>query len=292
VRVAQARSGWLWGALGAASLTLGLAGCATPPPASDEAGMAAYNEANDPIEPLNRYFFELNLGIDKLFLRPVSEIYRGVVPEIARDGVRNMLHNLDKPVILANDLLQGETDRAGYTAGSFVLNSTVGLLGFFDVTTGPDSFTGLDWPDHEEDFGQTLGVWGASEGPYLVLPLIGPAPPRDAAGRAVDSLIDPWGYLLNNEHRLGFALSRFGIAALDMRSRNIETLDEIERSSIDFYATIRSLYRQRRNAEIGNGQAGPEDAVPQLSTDTDEAPGKPAEATPADKPEKVSARTE
>lgn len=237
-----------------------LAGCSTAPDGAETAAV------NDPLEPMNRYFFDVNDAADKLLLRPVSEIYRGVVPGIARDGVRNALRNLKKPVILVNDLLQGETDRAGRTAGSFVVNSTVGLLGVLDLTDGPDSVTGLDWPYHDEDFGQTLAVWGAEEGPYLVLPLIGPSPPRHTVGRVVDSFMDPWSYLIASDERFLFSAVRFGLNGVDQRSRNIETLDDIERSSIDFYATVRSLYRQSRARAIAN-DAGVEDELPKLDMD-------------------------
>lgn len=229
--------------------------------------MAAYREANDPIEPLNRYFFELNRGLDALFIRPVAEIYRGAVPRVVRDGVRNVTNNLRAPVIFANDLLQGEPERAGDTLGRFTTNTFIGLGGIFDVASGEyGDNVDAGIPYHNEDFGQTLAVWGASEGPYLVLPVFGPAPVRDAVGMVGDVLLDPFTWLVPNQYQLGFGLTRFAARGIDARSRNIETLDEIERSSIDFYATVRSLYRQRRQAEIANGRGEIEDgALPELN---------------------------
>lgn len=239
------------------ALTLLLAGCATRPDANDAPAVAAYEEANDPIEPLNRYFFELNNFLDIIVLRPSAEIYDGILPTIAKDSVRNFLDNLRSPVILANDVLQGEWDRAGTTTSRFGINTTVGVLGLRDPATG--------WGHqrHGEDFGQTLAVYGVSEGPYFFAPLLGPAPPRDLAGFGVDLLFDPLTYILWDE---GYTIpvARFVLNGIDLRARNLDTLDEIERTSIDYYAAIRSLYRQSRKDEIQNGVTDL-DALPDIS---------------------------
>ena len=256
IRQTIERSALLAAALGG----LAVSGCATPPPAEDKAALAAYHDANDPIEPLNRTVFEFNRGLDRFIIRPVAEVYRDVLPRPVRDGVRNFVNNLRSPVIFANDLLQGETERAGETFGRFVANTFIGVGGVFDVAGGEyatDPKETIDY--HNEDFGQTLAVWGAEEGPYLVLPLFGPSPLRDTAGMLGDVVLDPFTWLVANEHALGFSLTRFTARGIDTRSRNIETIDEIERSSIDFYAAVRSLYRQRRAAEIANGRGGEED---------------------------------
>jgi phospholipid-binding lipoprotein MlaA len=261
------------GALAAAAL-FAVAGCATPPPAGDKEAVAAWRDANDPIEPLNRYFFELNRGLDALVVRPVAEIYRGVLPQPVRDGVRNVTNNLRAPVVFANDLLQGEPQRAGDTFGRFLTNTVIGVGGIFDVASGEGGSVDGGIPYHSEDFGQTLGVWGVSEGPYLVLPVFGPAPPRDALGIVGDSLLDPFTWLLPNEHVLGFSIARFAARGIDTRSRNIETIDEIERSSIDFYATVRSLYRQRRAAEIANRMGAAQDGpLPDLNLSIEDDKG-------------------
>ena len=276
-------------AIGAVAL-IALAGCAAMP--GQEAD-PAYREVNDPLEPLNRYVFNVNDGLDKLLVRPVADIYRGAVPDFARDGVRNVLRNLRKPLIFINDVLQGETGRAGDTAGSFVLNSTVGVLGFFDVASGNDSVSGFDMPYHGEDFGQTLAVWGIDEGFYLVLPVLGPAPPRDAVGMAVDSVIDPVQYAFHPDDRLLVGAIRFGMTGLDKRSRHIETLDEIERTSIDYYAQIRSLYRQTRKSAIANGREAELGDLPDIDMsldDADDAP--PAPAATAEARERTSARSQ
>lgn len=202
---------------------------------------------NDPYESTNRAIFDFNMKLDNYFAKPVAKTYNRVVPEKARTGVHNFLTNLNKPVTFGNDVLQGSPDRAAETLGRFTVNTTVGLGGLIDVAT----MVGI--PDHSEDFGQTLGVWGAGEGPYLVLPFLGPDPPRDLAGNVVDIFLDPLTYIRYHGADTWSAV-RGGVSVLDLRARNVDNLETIERSSIDFYATTRSLYRQYRNAEIRNGK--------------------------------------
>ncbi len=231
------------------TVLLGLAACTSAPP-EDPDGRQAWIEANDPLEPMNRYFFELNRGLDQLIIFPIADTYRGAVPAGIRDAVRNFLDNLSSPVILANDLLQGDVDRASQTWGRFLTNTFIGVGGLFNVS---------DIEKHGEDFGQTLAVWGVEEGFYLVLPILGPRPPRDLVGWGVDTfLLDPVYWWARSEDAEWVTTTRFVVDGIDFRSRNIETLDEIERSSIDFYAAIRSLYRQRRADEIRNGAPAPD----------------------------------
>ena len=238
---------------------ISVAGCVTPP--DDPEALEAYREANDPIEPVNRWIFSLNQLLDKLILRPVRLVYR-FIPETPRQGVTNFLRNIDSPVIFANDVFQGKFRRAGTTAGRFVTNSTVGIGGLFDVAS---SF-GME--RHSEDFGQTLGYYGVPEGPYLVLPLFGPAPPRDALGKVVDYFLDPITYIgENSEDWEWVPTARFALEAIDFRARNFDQIDEIERTSIDLYATVRSAYRQSRNDDIRDGAPGPLVPVPQISID-------------------------
>lgn len=225
-------------AFGAGAALL-LAGCATAP---DPSG------ANDPYESFNRDMFNFNRKVDHAVIKPVAEAYVAAVPDIARDSVHNFFVNLNLPITFANDLLQGEPERGGETALRFTLNSTLGIGGLFDVAT-----TNFKLPFHTEDFGQTLAVWGANEGPYLVLPIVGPDPPRDAIGQLVDIAFDPLTYGDIREHFL-WSAGRSVLEGVDLRSRNLETLDSIERQSIDFYASVRSLYRQNRNNDIRNGQ--------------------------------------
>lgn len=216
------------------------AGCAT---SSDPEAVAQ----NDPYEHTNREIFDFNMRIDRNFAKPVAKFYNHAVPQFARTGIHNFLANLDKPVTFGNDLLQGEGRRAAQTLGRFTVNTAFGLGGLVDVATR------IGISDHSEDFGQTLAVYGAGEGPYLVLPFMGPDPPRDLAGDVVDIFIDPTTYIRFHGSDTWYAV-RSGVSILDLRANNVDSLEQIEHSSIDFYATMRNLYRQYRNAEIRNGR--------------------------------------
>lgn len=222
----------------------GLSGCATPPPASDAAAVAEFRETNDPLEPTNRVMYEINNGIDTVLMRPLAQGYRAVVPPPVRTGVHNLLTNMNAPVVLANDMLQGKPTRAGDTLMRFVINTTVGVAGLFDVAT--------DWgyPYHDTGFGTTLALWGVDEGPFLFLPVLGPSNPRDAVGFGVDFVTDPWSWVGSGEAITIFDWTRFGLSAIDERERVLDAVDGIKKTALDPYATFRSLYRQHRNAEI------------------------------------------
>lgn len=260
--IAPARFAKLFGLFGAVAVMA--AGCATPPPATDTEAMKTYEEANDPLEPLNRGIFEFNRGVDFWIIRPASVAYKSWIPDPIRDMVRNFLDNLRAPVNLANELLQGDIQGASDTFGRFAINSVAGVGGLFDVAT--------HIPARSEDFGQTLAVWGAPEGPYLILPVLGPSPPRDTVGLVADYFMDPINWWARNTDREWISYLRTAVRGIDTRSRNLETLDEIERTAIDFYATIRSLYRQRRADEIRDGRPGPA-PVPEISFDSDDSIG-------------------
>lgn len=209
-------------------------------------------DINDPFEPFNRVMFNATLAIDRVVLRPTALVYRAVFPQPIRNGFRNFLNNLDSPIILTNDLLQGELGRARITFVRTIVNTTVGIGGLFDVA---DKW---GYPRHREDFGQTLATFGIGEGPYLFIPLFGPANPRDLFGYGTDFFLQPLTYVQwGDESYIPFV--RYGIDLIDLRERNIETLDEIEQTSLDYYASVRSLYRQSRNNEISNGAAAVED---------------------------------
>lgn len=247
-----------FGRLIAAGMTIlllagAISGCAKRPPADDPEAIVEFQKRNDPIEPLNRYFFEVNRFLDYMFLKPVATIYRSLTPDPVQRGLRNFLNNLRSPVILANDLLQGEWARAEITAARFVTNTIAGVGGFYDYASH------IGYPRHDEDFGQTLAVWGLDEGPYLVLPLLGPKPPRDLIGVIVDQGFDPLTYVLpaNDAEYVGYGI--MGADIIDSRARNIEAFDDLEASSIDLYATLRNLYRQQRAAAIENKDGGEAD---------------------------------
>ena len=235
-------------ALAAAGL---LAACASVP--TDPIARTAYEEANDPLEPVNRAVFAFNIKLDEYALEPIARAYRKALNETARDGVRNFLHNLRAPITFANDLLQGEFDRAAQTSWDFVMNTTVGFLGFADVTGG--------WEPHDEDLGQTLAVWGVGEGPYLVLPFFGPSNVRDTAGVLGDRYLDPTTYHLDSAKGTEVLAGRTVTDAVDTRARTLEEFNEIKRTSFDFYVTARSLYRQARRNQIRNGAPAPLDDV-------------------------------
>ena len=163
-----------------------LAGCAARPDPNDPDEVAEFKQTNDPIEPFNRTMYAVHQGIDRVVLRPVAVAYRDVVPQPLRTGIRNVLGNLRTPVILANDMLQGEPRRAGDTLGRFLMNSTLGLGGIFDVAGNQFGVKG-----HSEDYGQTLAVWGVGEGAYLFIPVIGPSNPRDLTGFGLGIASDP-----------------------------------------------------------------------------------------------------
>ncbi len=226
----------LLSSLAVLSLAAILSGCASTDPTGQ----------NDPYEHTNRQIFDFDQKLDHAVARPVAVFYNHAVPSVARNGIHNALANLDSPVIFANDLLQGEVTRGGQTLGRAVVNTTFGLGGLIDVAAK------LGLPGHEEDFGQTLAVWGTGEGPYLVLPLAGPSNPRDVVGMGGDIAMDPFTYMKWNNSTL-YSMIRAGVGVIDLRARNVDNLDQIERTSVDLYATTRSLYRQHRDAEIRNG---------------------------------------
>jgi phospholipid-binding lipoprotein MlaA len=225
----------------------GLAACATPPPADDPEALAEFEATNDPIEPFNRGVFEFNLFVDRTVLKPAAQAYDAVFPAEVKDVIHNVVSNAGEPVNFANAVLQGDKDRASTALGRLLINSIFGLGGIIDLA----SDSGLEPVD--EDFGQTLAVWGSGEGFYLMLPLLGPSSLRDGIGRGVDTFLDPMTYVLANTDKAFLGPSIFATKAVDLRARNLERIDEIERTSVDFYAAIRSLYRQRRNDLIRNG---------------------------------------
>jgi phospholipid-binding lipoprotein MlaA len=247
-----------------AALTL-VAGCASQPkPAadgwsgSDELEIAEVDTENDPLELLNRFTFAFNLALDTMVFQPVAATYRFLLPVEVRDSVRNALRNLRSPLILINDVLQGEMERAETTLVRFLVNTTAGVLGLFDVAHD------MGYPYHNEDFGQTLGVHGVGEGFYLVLPILGPSNPRDGIGLLVDIYLDPMTYAAEAADVEDFLLARTVVEGVDKRARNIETIEDLRRDSIDFYARVRSLYRQSRANEINNGEASEDTPTPGL----------------------------
>jgi phospholipid-binding lipoprotein MlaA len=233
-----------------AILAVGLAGCATPPPASDPDALADFRQTNDPLEPTNRVFYKINDGIDTVILKPAAQAYRAVLPDPVRTGIHNILDNMAAPVRGTDDALQGKPMRAGDTTMRFLINSTVGVGGIFDVAKK------LGYPNHDTDFALTLANWDVPEGPYLYLPILGPSSPRDAAGFAADMAIDPFTWIGQGTtaHTIG-SWTRTVLHALDERSDLLDAIDSVKKTALDPYATFRSLYRQNRAAKLASLRA-------------------------------------
>lgn len=222
------------------------AGCSSMPKTQTE--VAEFNATNDPFEPTNRVIFDVNDFLDRLLFRPLAELYRVTVPPVLRDRLAGIMKNMGEPVIFANNLLQGEMSKAGTTFGRFLVNTTAGAGGMFEVANdvGLKRQTG--------DFGQTLYAWGLPEGPYLVLPFFGPSNVRDAVGRGVDSVMSPWKYAAaagGDGIETRFMIADFVAGGLVKREEKIEAIDALREGSLDFYAQLRSVYRQHRAKELG-----------------------------------------
>ena len=212
--------------------------------------------ANECFEKFSRGTLKFNQGLDKAIFKPIAKGYRAL-PVPIRASTSNFVGNLRSLLTLSNNLLQGDIKGAGNTAGRFAINTTVGILGLFD----PASKMGLE-KKSREDFGQTLGVWGADTGCYFVLPVLGPTTARDALGLVGNVFVDPVYHLTHNsetdvivgnenlsEHNYYYYK---GTDAVDFRSKNIESIDSLEKNSIDFYASVKSLYLQNRAQKISN----------------------------------------
>lgn len=207
-------------------------------------GCATSGNPKDPIEGFNRAMFDINDGLDKVLIKPVAQGYETVMPPVMRTGVSNFFGNIDDVFIAVNNLLQGKVSEAVGDVGRVFINTTVGLLGLFDVA----SELGIE--KHDENFGQTFGRWGASDGPYLVLPILGPSTVRDAFGEAFDLKADPLG-------RMNDVPSRNSLIALrgvDQRARLLPTDKIVEEAALDRYAYIRDAYLQRRRSKIYDGE--------------------------------------
>lgn len=211
--------------------------------------------SNDPFEPMNRAVYRFDERFDQYVVLPIAGFYFYHMPVPLRRGLHNVVINLDLPVTFANNVLQGDFPEAGTTFGRFALNSTVGLGGLIDVATS----AGLRYKP--ADFGQTLGRYGVPEGPFLVLPVVGPDPPRDLFGDAFDLWLDPLLYLPPVEPlyaRISTVITVRTASPFEMHARNIALRRELERGSVDPYVTMRSVYRQLRREEIGGGLPDPD----------------------------------
>ena len=207
----------------------------------------AVENVNDPFESVNRNIFKFNNNLDDYFFKPVAKGWRKI-PDIPRKPLTNLATTAKTPISLANAVLQLNKQSIGNIIGRFLINMTFGLGGLFDVAS-TDSFGNMT--EVEEDFGQTLAVWGVPDGPYVMLPIFGPSSVRDAFGLGVDTITNPlsFGYRMNGiglEARLSGPVVR----GVSTREKYLDYLDEIKEGSLDFYATMRSLYRQKRRKDI------------------------------------------
>ena len=214
-------------------------------------------------EGFSRAMFTFNHGLDKVIFKPVAKGYRAL-PVPIRKGTGNVVDNLRSLLTLSNNILQGDFRRAGNTVGRFAINTTVGILGIWDPATA----LGLK-EEGKEDFGQTMGAWGADTGCYFVLPILGPTTARDAIGLVGNVFLDPVYQITHNteisngvignsnysEHNYYYYRST---GAVDFRAKNIESFDSLEENSIDLYASVKSLYLQNRNKKVANSESSVE----------------------------------
>ena len=220
-------------------------GCASVP--TDPAEAAAYHEANDPLEPMNRKIFAFNMMADKYALRPIVKGYRAITTSGFRSKVRTFLGNLKTPLTVVNDMLQLNLKNAGVDFSRFIINSTLGFFGVYDVAER------MGLPANTQGFGTTMGVWNIPSGPYLVLPFLGPSSIRDASGIVGDVFLDPLYYVGRNNNDRDVKWSFWiidGVNAVTTYENNIDLLDEGKKTSLDFYAFMRSMYQQHRKKAI------------------------------------------
>jgi phospholipid-binding lipoprotein MlaA len=258
------------------ALCLALAACATAGARSGDVGAVGADQSagsDDPLEPFNRAMYTFNDKLDRYFLKPIAKGYRAVVPSPARTGVSNFFSNLHEPGVMVNDVLQGKFKHAASDLGRFLVNTTIGIYGLFDVA----SHFGLE--RHNEDFGQTLGKWGVGEGPYLVLPFFGPSNFRDAPSLYVDYELYPPSHM--EEQSTAWKL--YGVEIISTRAQLLEAGDILEQAAgQDPYIFVREAYRQRRRSLIQDGaQAGPAPLDPSILEEEPPAPAKPGAAVPA-----------
>ena len=210
----------------------------------EEEDVGKIEAAGDPIEPVNRGTFAFNEALDDAVLTPISRGYKKVVPEVAREKVGNFFSNLTSPVTFVNSALQGDVNNTFTVFWRFFVNTTFGVGGLYDVA----SEVGLK--EKNEDFGQTLGAYGAKDSSYIVLPILGPSTTRDVFGLVVDALTNPFNYLSG-----GTSAALTVGKGIQTRTDALELTDEIDNTSFDPYSTYRSAYIQKRNDMINNGES-------------------------------------
>lgn len=206
-------------------------------------GCATNGDPRDPLEPLNRGIYKFNDAVDRAVMKPVATGYKEALPQPVRTGVGNFFSNLDDVIVLLNDLLQFKLGQAASDFSRLVWNTSVGILGLIDVATP------MDLPKHNEDFGQTLGYWGVGNGPYLVLPLLGPSNLRDSVGLVVDYKVDP----VYQQNDMADRNTAVVLRAIHKRSVLLGAEEVVEQASLDPYTFVRDAYLERRRNLIYDG---------------------------------------
>jgi len=229
-------------------------------------GCASTGNPRDPLEPLNRSIYQFNDGVDKALMKPAAEFYRFALPEFMRTGISNFFSNLNDVIVALNNLLQGKLTKAASDVGRILINTTFGALGVYDAATE----AGLE--KNNEDFGQTLGYWGIGDGPYLVLPLLGPSNARDAVGWFGDYYAWPISYLEPDRDRNILIALRFVTVRADL----LEATRILETAALDPYEFVRDAYLQRRRNQVYDGKPPPDE-----DDFVDDAKPKPKAAEPA-----------
>lgn len=235
-------------------LTLGACAGASQKGEIIEGGMVI----NDPFEEQNRRVMAFNKVIDDNVIHPTITGYRTITPQPVRSGLRNVLRNLHSPITLANQVLQGDMDGAGTVVVRTVINTILGIGGVFDLA----GYEGIDY--EPEDFGQTLAVWGVDHGPYMVVPFIGPSSLRDYTGYFADGYADPLRLYLFNIDEQPLYYGKFGADYLDLRDSLMDTMTELEASSFDYYAAVRSTYYQHRQALVNDQKGTAQSSIPSI----------------------------
>lgn len=215
-------------------------GCATP-------------ERPDPLERMNRRVFAFNEGLDRYALEPVARAWDFVIPGFVQDGIQNFYHNLEMPVVVANDILQAKPVAVVEDVARFFFNTTLGIGGFIDVATR------VGIPDNDEDFGQTLGFWGVPPGAFLVVPILGPYTLRDGFGEIVDTTATAYAYMnlfwsdvvgLNGYETAGASIGSYAFRLVNLRAIYLEEIASSREDAFDYYAFVRNAYLQNRQARV------------------------------------------
>ncbi|MCX8071306.1 MAG: VacJ family lipoprotein [Candidatus Binatia bacterium] len=203
---------------------------------------AAWGQEADPWQGFNRAIFTFNDTLDSYVLEPIAKAWHRAIPDRVEQSIANVFQNAYTPIVAANNLLQAKPHDAAVDVARFIANTTFGVVGVFDVA----SQWGLD--KHDEDFGQTLAVWGVPAGPYLVLPFIGPSTPRDALGYGVDSIATVYWFFAD----IRFTIGPQTVQVVNSRAQVLDAVRELKEASLDYYAAVRNAYLQRRARQIRN----------------------------------------